>query len=100
LIPIDLKLPGDITVSGELLDDYSQCPEMLTQDILQVCLPTGEVIDVGWWPEFDPAGSFHIVVFQGDWDDQIEKPIEVTTPSAAAKAIRQIALRFSGSKIA
>lgn len=43
--------------------------EHLKEDLLQVRLPSGDIVDVGWLPEFDPAGAFHLtVVGEADWE--------------------------------
>lgn len=43
--------------------------EHLKEDLLQLQLPNGDIVDVGWLPEFDPTGAFHVtVVSAGDWD--------------------------------
>lgn len=91
--PIDLKLPSGATLTGELLQDYSECPRRLSGDILQIDLPTGETIDVSWRPSFDPNGNFQIVVFRDEWDNQLEQfdcPIAVKTPAEVAKCIERI----------
>jgi hypothetical protein len=40
-------------------------PDELSQDLLTVVLPNGVMIEVGWFPENDPSGSFHIVAALG-----------------------------------
>jgi len=91
--PIDLSLPKSVRVSGELLDDYSQCPEWLTQDILQVYLPNGQTIDVGWSPEFDLNGRFQVVVCDHGWNNQIEGPAFIKDPFWVANYINEIVNR-------
>lgn len=94
--PFNLLLPPGSIAIGELLQDYSQCPRRLSQDILQIKLPKGQTIDVGWWPRFDPNGKFQIVVFDGDWEeDNLQEPIELSNPYAVASKIREIVLRLS-----
>lgn len=43
--------------------------EHLKEDLVQVQLPSGDIVDAGWLPEFDPTGAFHVtVVSEGDWE--------------------------------
>lgn len=43
------------------------------EDLVQLVLPTGDILDVGWYPANDPTGSFSVfVVRNGDWDDPVE----------------------------
>jgi hypothetical protein len=96
---IKLKLPREAKVVGELLKDYSQDRGRLSEDILQITLPDGHGIDVGWRPEFDVHGHFQIVVFKDEWENHIGEPVEVDTPTAAATVIEETARRLSQRKI-
>lgn len=42
-------------------------PALLMQDILGVRLPSGHVIDVGWYPQFDPEGRYKITLSNADF---------------------------------
>ena len=46
---------------------------MLTEDLAMFVPPCGEdviLVDVGWYPNLDPAGSFILYVVEGgDWED-------------------------------
>lgn len=54
---IDLSLPPE------------QQPQHLSEDLLQVVYPKGLLLDLGWYPEGDPAGQFVLCVIQnGRWD--------------------------------
>jgi hypothetical protein len=64
--PVDLSFleyPG-VTVTGEVYDSME--PDFLLQDLVEVALPNGEIVDIGWYPEHDPTGQFRVMVF----DDQ------------------------------
>ena len=61
--PVDLSFleyPG-VTVTGEVYDSME--PDFLLQDLVEVELPNGEIVDLGWYPEHDPTGQFRVVVF-------------------------------------
>ena len=51
----------------------------LTEDIFQVQLSNGNVLDVGWYPENDPEGEFMAVVVPPlgngwyDWDNPVSR---------------------------
>jgi len=93
--PILLMLPHGSAVIGEILSDYSSAPERLSNDILQVSLPSGIVIQVGWHPRFDPTGCFRIVVVEGDWDNPRIPPIAVDDPFDAANMVRTLAEQYA-----
>ena len=58
--PIDLILPDGSAVYNRLFRTTD--PAYLTQDVLAVRLPNGRMIDAGWFPEHDPAGSYLITI--------------------------------------
>jgi len=63
LVTPDLSTaPGARVVVNSLYD--SKDPGFLTQDLMLVELPGGTYIDVSWFPEHDPSGSFVITVFR------------------------------------
>jgi hypothetical protein len=57
-------LPGQIV--------YAEATPELKEDLLQVVYPDGQILDVGWYPESDPAGEFRVlVVSDGGWDKPV-----------------------------
>jgi hypothetical protein len=96
MTPIEFNLPPGATTAGMLMDDYSDCPQELTQDILQICLPGGEVIDISWWPAFDLTGTFQIVAFKGNWEENnFEVKLSAKEPLGAALIVRNLIFRYS-----
>jgi hypothetical protein len=69
--PVKLNLPADARVLFNSLYRSSN-PAFLTQDVLAVRLSDGSVIDVSWYPEYDPSGAYTITRYHGSWDNQIE----------------------------
>ena len=99
MTPIPLSLPPGAIVTGEILRDYEQVPQRLSQDILQVTLPTRVVIDVGWYPRFDPQGSFRIIVIRkGNWDDQLIPSINERGPFDVVRLVQQLAEEYAIQK--
>ena len=48
-----------------------QC-EDLKEDLAQIVFPDNIVLDVGWYPSFDPNGEFIVfVVRDADWDEPL-----------------------------
>ena len=47
--------------------------ELLREDLLQVHYDNGNlIVDVGWYPSFDPTGSFSVFVIQDfNWEQPI-----------------------------
>jgi hypothetical protein len=89
---ISLALPPGATLVGELRDDFAA--DELDQDILQISLPGGVVIDVGWRPEYELDGEFEVVVYRGDWDNPLLKPVREKDPLALADIITDLAREY------
>jgi hypothetical protein len=48
--------------------------DLLKEDLLQVTYDNNYLIDVGWYPEFDPQGMFGVsVIKDNDWSDPVIK---------------------------
>lgn len=74
MTPFPLNLPPGSECANFLYSGSG--PEDLTQDMLTIALPSGLVIDVGWFPEHDLQGQFSINVFRETPDEQLlERPI-------------------------
>lgn len=63
----------------------SDDPMLLSQDMLEVELPTGVFLDVGWFPEHDPQGEYVIMAFI-DPDNLLCEPF-VTRDSGEVLAV-------------
>lgn len=67
--------------------------ESLKEDMLQVSYERGYLLDVGWYPSFDPSGCFQIrVIKEYDWENPVHISSahsykEVTEKIAAAQAL-------------
>ena len=64
---------------------------LLTQDMLEVELPNGVIIDVGWYPEHDPNGEYGVVAFQGHPDRAIGQPFYTRDPAAVIDKLEALA---------
>ncbi|MDE5778972.1 MAG: hypothetical protein K2I10_10785 [Lachnospiraceae bacterium] len=71
---IDLQ-SGKITYNEFNIDfcvPYSEQVEELLEDLIQIEYENGYLIDLGWYPEYNPQGKFIVQVIKNyDW----EKPI-------------------------
>ncbi len=67
---IQLNLPPQAKVTGALRSRTTV--QNLLQDMLQIVLPDDIVIDVGWYPDWDPNGRYRVMVFQDDVDHPLE----------------------------
>lgn len=48
----------------------------LQQDLLQIKFGNSYILDIGWYPMFDPTGFFKIVVIKDyDWENPVLKTI-------------------------
>lgn len=96
-IQLDTLIPNNIRaqIKGALLRNYG--PDdlpLLDQDILEVSLPNDMRIDVGWFPENDPKGTFVIRVFRKNRHDPVRSPIEEKSPSAVAKYVVDLTMLY------
>jgi len=88
---VHLSLPEEAIVRGALYAEND--PAYLVQDLLEVELPRGIFIDVGWYPDHDPNGHYRIVVFERSWDNQLAD--YVTTDVTDVKfQVESLAERF------
>jgi len=67
---------------------------VLTPDLLLVELADGTSIDVSWYPEHDPEGSYYITVFR---DGHELREVEAKSPTDAVLAVQELAALFSAS---
>jgi len=58
---IKFNLPDGATIRGAVYD--TEEPAYLREDLIEIDLPSGWTIDVGWIPHEDPTGSYRIRVF-------------------------------------
>jgi hypothetical protein len=92
---ITLNVPAAAVVKGELLCQYSI--QDLDQDILEVELPNGVVIDVGWFPQYDPKGHFRLSVYHLYRNEPLRPPIDLETPFQVAKAVEEVVTECGSS---
>lgn len=94
---IELEIPdwtGAEVVFNSLYDVLQ--PSVLTQDTLLVSLPNDVFIDVGWYPERDPSGSFRVNVYRRDWDNQLlSEPVRTRDPNILARNVEQLVRKFA-----
>lgn len=88
------KFPKDFEVIGFIYSDSE--PRNLGEDMLEVVLPNGILVDVGWYPEGDPQGRYRVSVTYGL--ELLGKPYLTTDPDDAAAAAEGLALRHCGQQ--
>jgi len=91
--PVHLNLPDGSKVYNFLYRTRNLA--YLTQDVLTVELPNGYCVDVGWFPEHDPAGSYHISVFWQFWDHQKISPIKTKSLDEVIATVENLARTFN-----
>jgi hypothetical protein len=94
---VELKLPKGAKVLFNSLYRAST-PSFLTQDLLAVELPNQVVIDVGWYPQFDPLGSYLVSVFRQTWENQLVEPIETRDIDQVVAEVERLAREFAGRR--
>jgi len=98
MTPLDLQLPSRSKAKVIFNSLYAdRALAHLTEDVALIDLGNKVFIDVGWYPDRDPAGSYRITVYQEHWDKQLRKPIRSRDPRRVAEQIRKLATRFAKS---
>lgn len=87
---VDLGLPASVVVRGGL--PRSQAPADLVGDMLEIDIPDGTTLEVGWEPEHDPGGWYRVVIFRGYWP--AGEVWRVSTQDEVVAMIRRIVGRF------
>ena len=63
IVPLDLNHEWGCNVIGELCS--SENIDELSQDMIEVHLPSGLSIEAGWVPENDPSGDYEVLLCRG-----------------------------------
>src|SRR5665213_648822 len=79
-----LEMNSGVTVKGELFDSKNSI--VLSEDLLEISLPSGRNIDVGWYPEHDPSGSYRITLYR----DRTDYPLRQITKSQPLDVVATI----------
>src|SRR5580700_6693046 len=89
--PIDLRIPDECgaRIVFNSLYPVKQIPNLI-QDVIFIELPNDDYLDVGWYPEHDPNGSYRISLYHGDWSNQLIDPIIATNEIEVARRVRDI----------
>jgi hypothetical protein len=94
---IDLHLPAGAVQRGELYASLD--PALLKQDVFDIQLSCGAVIDVGWWPPRDKDGAFVVTVYEGSWENQLQPQTFVHELSELVELVQTLAAQYSGRKL-
>ncbi|HVC94628.1 MAG TPA: hypothetical protein VND64_13095 [Pirellulales bacterium] len=92
----DLPKKSGCTVTGFLYDSDDPCD--LGQDMVEVETPTGVLIEAGWYPEGDAAGSYRIAATRGL--SYVLPPTYTRDVREAAGMIEKLACAFSTGQAA
>ncbi len=85
-----------VTIKGTLLRDYDLITDLalLDQDLLEIVLPNGMKIDVGWFPENDPSGRFVVRVYRKYRTQPVRAPIEANRPIEVAATLANLVKQY------
>ena len=87
-----LRLPQQAKITGALRT--SSNVRNLLQDMLQIELGN-VVIDVGWYPDWNPNGEYRLTVFRDSYNDPIEPQLRTTDVRQIANAIYDFVEKYS-----
>jgi hypothetical protein len=64
----------------------------LKEDLIQVEFGKRAIVDVGWYPAFDPEGSFTVmVIVDRDWEEPIVRIKCATIPELKSALVQAVA---------
>jgi hypothetical protein len=89
--PIDLNLDPTAVVKGAIYD--SMDPRFLREELLEISLPSGLTIAVGWEPHCDPSGAFRLVLF-AEYITNVRRKARTKSLSKALAIVRQWAEQY------
>ncbi|NUP14044.1 MAG: hypothetical protein HOW73_49045 [Polyangiaceae bacterium] len=93
-----LRIPANWTISYNSfreVDPSSDVSEYLCEDLFQAkCPVTNVLVDLGWYPDGDPAGCFVIEAYIGDFLGQRLRRIEAPTRAEATRCLEHALLEF------
>lgn len=69
----------------------------LTQDLLELRLDDGVIIDVGWYPDHDPEGQYCICVFRDNWENQLWGPVMSSSKEDVEDLVQWLIAIFKGN---
>jgi hypothetical protein len=88
---VKFDLPVGAQLRGQLYRDPGT--RYGTGDVLEIELPTGYVIDVGWDDEHE-TGTFTIVVYRDYWGNQTQR-VEAKSVEDAVTVVERLAKVYS-----
>ena len=76
---------------------YEEQADSLNEDLFQMDLGDGRLLDIGWYPEFDPNGYFRVqVIYNGNWNSP-ECNISVRSGAELLQAVKLCLCRAGGT---
>ena len=84
----DLKLPPGTQVKGGI--PTSRDSAELVSDMVEIDLPDGTTLDVGWVPEHDPDGRYRLKLYRGYWSETVAGPLYFKSLAETVATIRKI----------
>ena len=77
---LSFRLPIGSTMSGQVWSSLK--PDFLRENLAVIKLRNEVSFGIGWYPQWDPAGEFVVVVFAGDdWDNLLQDEVSAKAPA-------------------
>ena len=89
---IDFGFDSSIKVLGVMRDTMEA--KYLCEDMLEIDLPGGLTIGIGWEPHCDPSGAFHIALFRKYSTENVIAPIITNEIQTAVSEIKRLAVEY------
>lgn len=92
----NLKIPqlpaGSRVLFNSLYD--TKDPRCLTDDLYAAILPGQITVDVGWFPECDPSGSYELVFSRDEFENIVAGPFEIADLDKLVSVIEHASKEF------
>ncbi len=85
---VDLGLPDGIIVKGGI--PISQKSEDLVGDMLEIDLPDGTTLDVGWVPENMTDGAYRLKIYKQYWSNTVQGPFYFKSTEDVVEEVKRI----------
>ena len=95
--------PGKVVYNSFIISfdiPFERQIDSLNEDLVQVEYANGYIIDIGWYPEMDPAGILIVqLIHEHDWDKPVRKSRVTSIEELYAEvSLMKDELRTSGGK--
>lgn len=92
---LSFRLPTGSTMTGQVWSSLK--PDFLRENLAVIKLRNEVSLGIGWYPQWDPAGEYVVVVFAGDdWGNLLQDEMVAKTPAELQNKIDRLLAFWDG----